>query len=237
MNPNPARRAALSVGVAVLVVAGCGATDRKVSGTATAPATASAALTTPTSAAARPVDDAGLPRLLGSPSEISDVVGVAMTPEAIFRKPDTRLRVEPIRCIEAVMPGLDTASYYSRTGFAGQLLHSGQHDQVVQVIAAFRTDADAADFRDMTARTWRSCQNQQATVKGGQTTLTYSLTSVEVVDSVVSVAMSGTARDGTAVPCQHALGARRNVIIDVRVCTPNVANRGRDLLARIAAGL
>lgn len=229
-------RTALLIGAVVVTVAGCAA-DRKVTGTATTPATAAPSPTKPTSAVARPIDGAGLPRLLASPSEISGLVGVAMTPEAIFKKPDTKLRVDPTRCLEAVMPGLDTIRYYGRTGFAGQLLHGDQHAQVVQVVAAFPTDAEAADFRDMTAQNWRQCQNQQATVTGAQVSLVYALDNVESVDSVTSVPVSGTARDGTQVPCQHSLGSRRNVIIDVRVCAPNVANRGRELVAEIAAGL
>lgn len=233
MNPW---RTALLIGAVVVTVAGCAA-DRKVTGTATTPATAAASPTTSTSAAARPVDDAGLPRLLGAPSEISDLVGVTMTPEAIFRKPDTKLRIDPTRCLEAVLPGLDTIRYYSRAGFAGQLLHGDQHAQVVQVVAAFHTDAEASNFRDMTAQAWRQCQKQQATITGIQVPLTYALDSVESVDSVTSVSMSGTARDGIPVPCQHSLGARRNVIVDVRVCAPNVGNKGRDLVAKIAARL
>jgi len=236
MNQHRAWRAPLIVGVAVVLAAGCSLTDRKISGTAS-PQSTGAVPPTATSAAARPIDDAGLPRLLGSPSEISDLVGVAMTPEAIFRKPDTKLRVDPTRCLEAVMPGLDTIRYYGRTGFAGQLLHGDQHAQVVQVVAAFPTDADAVDFRDRTAQTWRQCQKQQATITGTQVPLTYALDSVESVDSVISVSMSGTAGDGTQVPCQHTLGARRNVVIDVRVCGPNVGPKGRDLVTKIAAGL
>ncbi|SEB18458.1 PknH-like extracellular domain-containing protein [Mycobacterium sp. 283mftsu] len=233
MNPW---RTGMLIGAVVVVAAGCSVTDRKVSGSPTT-ATGAASPTTLTSAVVKPIDDAGLPRLLGSPSEISDLVGVAMTPEAIFRKPDTKLRVEPIRCLEAVMPALDTIGYYGRTGFAGQLLHGDQHAQVVQVVAAFSTDAEAADFREATTGHWRSCQNQQATVTGGRVPLTYALERVESVDSVASVPVSGTASDGTRVPCQHALGSRRNVIIDVRVCAPNVGNKGRDLVAKIAAGL
>jgi len=233
MNPW---RTGLVIGTVVVVAAGCSATDRKVSGTATT-ATAAASPTTSTSAVAKPVDDAGLPKLLSSPSEISDVVGVAMTPEAIFRKPDTKLRVDPIRCLEAVMPALDTVLYNSRTGFAGQLLHGDQHAQVVQVVASFASDADAALFREMITQNWRGCQNQEATITGGQVSLTYTLDRVESVNSVASVGMSGTARDGARVSCQHSLGARRNVIVDVRVCGPNVGDKGRDLVAKIAAGL
>ncbi|KAB7760663.1 sensor domain-containing protein [Mycolicibacterium mucogenicum] len=224
------------IGAVVVVAAGCSVTDRKVSGTATT-AAGTASPTTSTSAVAKPIDDAGLPKLLASAADISDLVGVAMTPEAIFRKPDTKLRVEPIRCLEAVMPALNTIGYYSRTGFAGQLLHGDHHAQVVQAVAAFPTDAEAVDFREATTRHWRSCQNQQATVTGGQAPLTYALDRVELVDSVASIPVSGMAGDGARVPCQHALGARRNVIIDVRVCAPNVGNKGRDLVAKIAAGL
>ncbi len=234
MNPW---RAALLIGASVGVAAGCSATDRKVAGTATTAATTASPTTTSTSAGARPIDDAGLPRLLASPSEISDLVGVAMTPEAIFKKPDTKLRVDPTHCLEAVMPGLDTMRYYGRTGFAGQLLHGDQHAQVVQVVAAFATDSEAADFRDMTAQNWRQCQRQQAIITGGQVPLVYAVDNVESVDSVASVPVSGTARDGTQVLCQHSLGSRRNVIIDVRVCAPNLGDKGRDLVAKIAAGL
>lgn len=234
MNSNGVWRARLIVGVAGILVAGC--SDRTTSGTPVGQSTG-AAPTTSTSAAVRPVDNAGLPRLLGAPSDISGLVGVAMTPEAIFRKPDTKLRVEPIRCLEAVMPGLDTVSYYGRTGFAGQLLHGDQHAQVIQVVASFPSDADAAAFRDSTTSYWRVCQDQQATITGGQVPLMYALDRVESVDSVVSVSMSATARDGTRVPCQHSLGARRNVVIDVRVCAPNVGSKGRDLVAKIAADL
>ena len=233
MNPW---RAALLIGASVVVAAGCSAPDRRISGTATT-ATAAASPTTSTSAVARPIDDAGLPRLLASPSEISHLVGVGMTPEAIFKKPDTKLRVDPTRCLEAAMPGLDTIQYYGRTGFAGQLLHGDQHAQVIQVVAAFPSEAEAEAFRDLTAQAWRQCQNQQATVTGGRVPLTYALDTVDSVDSVASASMSGTAGDGTRVPCQHSLGSRRNVIIDVRVCAQNLGGKGRDLVAKIAAGL
>lgn len=165
------------------------------------------------------------------------MVGVAMTPEAIFRKPDTKLRVEPVRCLEAVMPGLDTVSYFGRTGFAGQGLHGDQHARAVQVLASFPTDSDAVAFRDITVGRWRTCQNRQATVTDRTNIVTYQMGRVNSVDSVATVSMSGSAGDGVSVTCQHALGARRNVILDVRVCTPEVGDKGRDLLLRMAAKL
>ncbi|WP_083611932.1 sensor domain-containing protein [Mycobacterium sp. ST-F2] len=231
MNPW---RTGLVIGAVVVVAAGCSSADRKVSGTATT-ATAVASPTTSTSAVAKPVDDAGLPALLASPSEISDVVGVAMTPEAIFRKPEAKLNVDPLRCTEALMPGLDTVSYYGRTGFAGQGLHGDRHARVVQVLASFPSDADAETFRGITVGRWRLCQSQQATITDGKSTATYELGNVDSVDSVVSVSMSGTAADGGSVRCQHSLGTRKNVIVDVRVCASDVSNEGRDLLSKIAA--
>lgn len=227
-------RTGLVISAMVVMAAGCSSADRKVSGTATT-ATVAAVPTTSTSAVAKPVDDAGLPRLLGSPSEISELLGVAMTPEAIFRRPDTKLRVEPLRCTEALMPGLDTASYYGRTGFAGQALHGDRHARVVQVLASFPSDADAETFRGITVGRWRVCQSQHAAVTDGTSTATYEVGNVDSVDSVASVSMSATAADGGSVACQHSIGARKNVIVDVRVCASDVGNKGSDLLSRITA--
>ncbi|MUL67342.1 hypothetical protein BOO86_22905 [Mycobacterium sp. CBMA 234] len=168
---------------------------------------------------------------------ISDLLGITVTPEGIVRKPDTKLSVEPIRCLEAIQAGLNTISLIGRTGFAAQILHGDQHAQVVQMIASFPADADASAFREIVTQKWRRCQNQQATITDGQTSLTYTVDAVDQVNSVAAVSMSVTAGDGTQVTCQHALGARRNVAIDVRVCAPNVANKGRELVAKIAAGL
>lgn len=157
-----------------------------------------------------------------------------MTPESIFRKPDTKLRVDPLRCTEALMPGLDTASYYGRTGFAGQALHGDRHARVVQVLASFPSDADAETFRGITVGRWRLCQSQQAAIADGTSTATYEVGNVDSVDSVASVSMSATAADGGSVTCQHSIGARKNVIVDARVCASDVGNKGRDLLSRIA---
>ncbi|WP_418004037.1 sensor domain-containing protein [Mycobacterium sp. PDNC021] len=233
MNRVGVWRAPLVVGVAVALVAGCSPT---ISGTAIRQSTG-AGPTTSTSVPRRPVDDAGLPALLASPSEISDVVGVAMTPEAIFRKPETKLTVDPLRCADALMPGLDTGSYYGRTGYAGQPLHGDRHTRVVQVLASFPSDADAETYQGYTVDRWRRCQIQQATITDGKSTGTYELGNVDSVNSVVSVSMSGTAADGDSVRCQHSLGVRKNVIVDVRVCAFDVGNEARDLLSKITAKL
>jgi hypothetical protein len=236
MNPNPARRAALSVGVAVLVVAGCSVTDRKVSGTASAPANA-VTPTTSTSAVARLADPATLQSLLGSPTEVAGIVGVDMTPGPISKKPFSNLSTEPARCLEAVMPGQGSSEFYMRTGFASQSLDgAAPHVKVLQVVASFASAADAESSYTIASTSWPSCQDAEVTLTAGREVAVQKLGRIETTDSIMSIPVTQADGNSTA-SCQHSFTAKRNVIIDVRVCAPNVGNAGRELVSKIAANL
>jgi len=236
MNPNPARRAALSVSVVVLAVAGCSVTDRKVAGTASAPVDA----TTPTtsiSAAARLVEPATLPSLLGSPGDIAGIVGADMRPGPILKQPFRGLFTEPSGCLDAVMPGQASSIYYARNGFAAQSLDvDAPHVRALQVVASYATVDDADVARTVAASNWSFCQGKSVTLTVNNDVAVQTTGRVETRDSIMSIPVSPAGGD-PAVSCQHAFTAKRNVVIDVRICAPNVADMGRQLVSKIAAKL
>lgn len=235
MNRNPARQTALSVFMAgMVVVCGCSATDRKVSGTATAPASAATPPTSSTAAAGL-ADPATLPSLLGSPGEVAGIVGVEMRPGPILKQPFRGLFTEPGACEDAVMPGQASSIYYSRNGFAAQSLDGGApHVRVLQVVASYASADDADVARTVAGSSWSFCQGKVVTLTVDKDVAVQKTGRVESRDSIMSIPVSPTDGD-LAVDCQHALTVKRNVVIDVRVCAPNVGDMGRQLVSKIAA--
>lgn len=235
MNPNSARRTALSVGVAAVVLAGCSATERKVEGTAIAGAGTSP--TTSARVAPSSVEPAQLPSLLASPAEVAGVISVDVTPGRIYRQPFRNLFSEPAICMDAVMPGQSSSVNYAKTGFAAQPLESEQpHVRVLQVVAVFASLDEAKTAYDIAVGRWMFCQDKTVTLTAEHDVAVQKTGRVETRDSITSIAVSKIDGNSTA-SCQHALMAKRNVVIDVRVCAPNVANMGRELTSTIAAKL
>jgi len=219
-----------------MAVAGCSATDRKVSGTASAPVDA-ATPTTSTSAAVRLVDPATLPPLLGSPGDVAGIVGVDMRPGPIFKQPFRGLFTEPSACEDAVMPGQASSIYYSRNGFAAQFLDgAAPHVRALQVVASYPSADDADVARTVAASSWSFCQDKVVTLTIDNDVAVQKTGRIETRDSIMSIPVTPT--DGnTVVGCQRAFTAKRNVVIDVRVCAPNVGDMGRQLVSKIAAKL
>ncbi len=231
---NPWRTSVL-VGAVVLVMAGCSATDRKVSGTASAPADASP--TTSTKPAESFVEPATVPSLLASPEGIAGIVGVGMTPGRIFKQPFRNLSTEPARCVSAVMPGQQSSQYYLPTGFAAQILDgAAPHVRVMQVAASFASADDAERSYTIASNEWSGCQDTMVTLTVDRQVAVQKLGRIETRDSIISIAVAQADGSNTA-SCQHAFTAKRNIVIDVRVCTPSVGNAGRELVSKIAAKL
>lgn len=230
MNPW---RTSLLVGAAVLVMAGCSATERKISGTASSPADASP--TTSTRPAASFVDPAMVPSLLASPEGVAGIVGVGMTPGRIFKQPFRNLSTEPARCVDAVMPGQQSSQYYLPTGFAAQILDgAAPHIRVMQVVASFGSADDAERSYTIASSGWSGCQDTLVTLTADRQVAVQKLGRMETRDSIISIAVTQADGSSTA-SCQHAFTAKRNIVIDVRVCTPNVGDAGRELVSKIAA--
>ncbi len=229
---NPWRTSVL-VGAVVLVMAGCSATDRKVSGTASAPADASP--TTSTKPAASFVEPATVPSLLVSPEGIAGIVGVGMTPGRIFKQPFRNLSAEPVHCLDAVMPGQQSTQYYLPTAFAAQILDgAAPHIRAIQVVASFGSADDAERSYIIASSGWSFCQDKVVTLTVDRQVAVQKLGRMETRDSIISIPVTQADGSNTA-SCQHAFTAKRNIVIDVRVCAPNVGNAGRELVSKIAA--
>ena len=135
------------------------------------------------------------------------------------------------------MPGQASSVYYMPTGFVAQLLDgAAPHVKVMQVVASFAS-AEDAESADTIARTsWPSCQDAEVTLTAGSEVATQKLGRIETTDSIMSIAVTQADGSSTA-SCQHSFTAKRNIVIDVRVCAPNVGNAGRELVSKIAANV
>lgn len=235
MNQRGAWGAPLIVGAAVAMVAGCSGTDRKVPGTATAPVGASP--TTSTRPADGFVDPAKVSSLLVLPEEVAGIVGVGMTPGRIFKQPFSNLSTEPARCVDAVMPGQHSTVYNMPAGFAAQILDgAAPHVRTMQVVAAFASTDDAASSYAIASGRWSTCQDKVVTLTADNVVATQKTGRVETRDSITSIPVTPS-DENIGVSCQHAFTAKRNVVIDVRVCASNVGDMGRQLVSKIATKL
>jgi hypothetical protein len=174
---------------------------------------------------------------LGSPGEVAGIVGVDMRPGPIFKQPFRGLFTEPRACEDAVMPGQASSIYYSRNGFAAQFLDGGApHVRAMQVVASYASVDDADVARTVAAGSWSFCQDKAITLTVNNDAVVQKTGRIETRDSIMSIPVSPA--DGSiGVSCQHALTVKRNIVIDVRVCSPNVGDMGRQLVSKIAAKL
>ncbi len=84
-----------------------------------------------------------------------------------------------------------------------------------QGVAAFRSAADAAGTVEALQPLWESCNN--AVVKGSGTGLIYKLGTVTIDDGVLFISASAASAYRGWV-CSRAIGARNNIVIDIRAC-------------------
>jgi len=175
--------------------------------------------------------------LLAPPEDVAGIVGVGMTPGRIFKQPFSNLSSEPARCVDAVMPGQQSTVYNMPTGFAAQILDgAAPHVRVVQVVASFASTDDAANSYTIANGRWSTCQDKVVTLTADKVVAMQKTGRVETRDSITSIPVTPT-DENISVSCQHAFTARRNIVIDVRVCAPTVGDMGRQLVSKIAAKL
>jgi hypothetical protein len=163
-----------------------------------------------------------------------------MTPTLTRDSPILGVHVDPFDCTGAVMTALHAT--YSSAGymaFTVQLLHNDpQNIDVIQTLTSFRNGADAEAFLDRQFEDWQSCDNTDVTVTvdgryGGppQHGGVSNVASTENINSLLISPPSGA--EGRH--CEHAMSARKNVVVDARVCAPSVGSMGRDLVRAISA--
>jgi hypothetical protein len=182
---------------------------------------------TPTSADV--VGPAELKGLLASVPEITQLVDNAvMTPTAVQDAPLSGATVTPDSCTGAVMPGFDSVYRGSSfTGIAVQgLTNDPQRVGVIQAIASFPSEADAQSFVDQQFAGWQACKYTDITliVGNGEPQRGKVAISANTLGTNNVFIFPPTGTDGRQ--CQHAMSARKNTVVDVRVCTPSVGSMG-----------
>ncbi|OBI46384.1 hypothetical protein A5707_21380 [Mycobacterium kyorinense] len=186
---------------------------------------------------AAPVDVAALPGLLSSPEEIGELLGnITMEPSAIEKAPAEGLSVTPAHCADAVAPMTEAA--YSGSGYsglAGQALNAAPTARVIQGVASFVDAEFAKFFYDIQLTLWRGCQDTDVTVaySGDDKTDHVHLGAVAESAGIANILILPSAAT-TNRQCQHALTVRNNVVVDVRVCKPNLDDAGVELARSIA---
>ncbi|MGV0810674.1 sensor domain-containing protein [Mycolicibacterium boenickei] len=183
------------------------------------------------------VEPSALPSLLASVTELNDRFKANLVPAgAVQNSPFTGMTIQPSNCAGALQPGIDYV--YDRanyTGFAGQILTSDAPNvKVMQAVISFNTETEATRFFNDQYTAWKGCNYTEVTASGGGQSET----------AKTGVAAEG---DGTATfliwpdtgdsqrGCQRGMTPRKNVIVDVRVCSQNVASSGYTLARDIGA--
>lgn len=195
--------------------------------------------TTAPKATPQPIPPAAATGLLRSIPDISALLGADMTPTDIVTEPygPHIIRVEPILCTGASLPGMQTTYLGAEyTGFAAQLLSGAVGVGATQAVTTFRTEAAAQQFLDRQVKQWQECANTELTSTtqsgGGQGVVGAPST----VDGITSMVNTTRMRDGQPVSgqCERAITSQNNVVIDTRVCGPEPETKGRTLARDIA---
>lgn len=252
--PKRRRWGLLGAGALVLVVIAVAVTVFVTRGgdssTTTARSTSSAASTTTSASSSAPSTEAapstgssaptsadvvGPTALKGLLSSVADVTQLAdnapMTPTPVQESPLTGATVTPVNCTGAVMPGF--GSVYggsSYTGIAVQgLSNKPQRIDVIQSIASFPSATEAQSFVDGQFADWQACKYTDITlaVNGDTQRGTVAISANTLgTNNVFIFPPSDDPDASTARQCQHAMSARKDLVVDVRVCAPNVGSMG-----------
>jgi serine/threonine-protein kinase len=162
-----------------------------------------------------------------------------MTPTAVQDAPLSGAVVDPDGCTGAVMPGSDSVYRGSTfTGIAVQgLTNDPQRVGVIQAIASFPSEADAQSFVDQQFADWQACKYTDITltVGNGEPQRGKVAISANTLGTNNVFIFPPTGTDGRQ--CQHAMSARKNLVVDVRVCAPSVSSMGWTLARDIGENI
>lgn len=211
--------ALLLVVVVVVVVRGHSRSAAPAPDRPVAPAMPTTVVSAPT------VRTENLASYLASAQQVSSMIGnVPVTSGALVYKRFTGFFVEPLECAGALIPGIDVAYAGAGVdGFVGQPVSDDlMEHKVIQTIARFATAEDASAFARDQALAWSRCAGRAATVTdpSGSSVATIVGSADTAGDGVTSVTITPS-RGGGDRRCGHAMAARRNAVIDVRVCDPS----------------
>jgi hypothetical protein len=205
---------------------------RSTTSAAPTPTTNTSASPSPTAAAN--IDPTALKGLLASVADVTQIANNAtMTPTLTQDSPLFGVRVDPFECTGAVMTAMNATYGGAGTAFAVQLLNNGpQNIDAIQALTSFHNEADAKAFVDRQFEDWQSCDDTDVTVTvdgryGGPPQHGVVGQSENTNGSNVVLISPPPGVEGRR--CQHVMSARKNVVIDVRFCAPDVLNMALDL--------
>lgn len=174
---------------------------------------------------------------LASPEEAGSLAdNRPMTPGPIGKEPYRNVTVEPFACTAATVPGIEAA--YGGTafnGFAAQnVWDADEKFKIVQVIASFASEKEAASFFDRQVNSWDQCTDTAfvASIQGGgQDRASTGVMTKNDGIAVLPITPTASA-DGRT--CERAITSRLNTFIDVRVCGADAGGDGVALARTIA---
>ncbi|ABK67855.1 sensor domain-containing protein [Mycobacterium avium] len=240
------RRLAATLAAAGMLVAGCGAGNHGAASSSTA--------TGSTASPKTPLARGALPDLMLSPNDIDTALGVTGTTSD---PPFTALGEDPVRRTDYTFPA--ECKYTTHAGLASEYAGSGStavygyHDlaptpaganqlespEVYQFVVLFPSPEQASAFLSASSARWPACANRQDTVPADGTNpeLRWKVGPVTnangMLSSQVTVTVNGNGVNVT-MPCQRALTARNNIVIDVDACRKDVGDLGIDIAKQIA---
>lgn len=174
-----------------------------------------------------PTDLAGL---LQSTNDISTTMdSPGMTAGPVSTKLTTGTTVTPPNCTSAWSP-IDAVAYAGSgyTGVAAQVVQdlAPINHQVNQAIVSFPDDQAAKASYDKQVAAWKSCHYVKFTAEGAENSRGTTGVSAETDGTTNMLVVVDARAGGGAVQCQRSITARKNVIVDVRACSPSVGSAG-----------
>ncbi|ORA13456.1 sensor domain-containing protein [Mycobacterium arosiense] len=238
--------ATVAIAAAGILSAGCGGDN--------AGGAALSSTTTTIASPKTPLAQAALPDLMLSPTDIDTALGVTGTTSD---PPLTKLVEDPVKREDYTFPAecrysthVALASVYADSGSTAVY---GYHDQapapagadqlespdVYQFVVLFPSPDQASAFFTASTQRWPACANRQDTVPAadGKPELQWKVGQVFNANGILSAPVTITiTSNGNSVtmPCQRALTARSNVVIDVDACRKDIGDLGVGIANQIA---
>ncbi len=186
-----------------------------------------------------PVPVSALPGLLLPPDQVAGIIGAPGTlqimPTRSTLYDDTAEIVENKECISAFGPAEHVT--YGDSGWTGAQLQYLRDEnfehEAFQGVIAFPTAAAAQKLVSDQQALWAKCAKKTITLN--KPTAQQHRVLGPLVNDNGALSMVSVLQEGAGRGCEHALGARNNVVIDTNVCRQDVTNQGVDLLNAIAA--
>ncbi len=205
----------------------------------TIPVTSSAVLSAPVTPAAPDISVATLPSYLASAQQISgQIAGVAVTAGPLIHQPFGGFTVDPFECAGAVIPGSDIVYRGSGfTAFAGQPVSdtSNEH-KVIQAVTLLGAMSSTETFFNTQVGQWKQCAGRSVSVDDTKGKTETTVDAFDLTDGIASVRITPTGGDQRQ--CQHAMTTARTVVVDVRVCIPDLgANTAREIARGMRAAI